>query len=235
MLGFGLVIALAGGSDAALEKYDVTFQGSVNSNNVVPNPNSGKPVINAEQSVALVDSAAGPNPVLRKFVRAVDFTITTVVPGLAIALFSSSNYREGPGVLAQIHGGSVPPFTGTGSTATNVRWGVVSGWTITGSTWCNSNPGVICVLGMMADQATTEPRFNSTFYDLGTWSFHGTGFTSVPFIGSTFSSDVGNQVYLVRGFATRDGTVPALPLLGVVVLGASLIAGGVVAARRSAN
>jgi hypothetical protein len=29
-----------------------------------------------------------------------------------------------------------------------------------------------------------DPRFNSEFYDLGTWTFHGTGFTAFPFINS---------------------------------------------------
>jgi hypothetical protein len=84
----------------------------------------------------------------------------------------------------------------------------------------------------MADEETTEPRYNSEFYDLGTWSFHGTGFTAVPFVGSYFSSDVGNQTYWVRGFEKRDGTVPALPLVGVIVLGLSLVAGGVAASGR---
>jgi hypothetical protein len=227
-----MVFSLVSSSDAALRKYDVTFRGQVNSNNVVPNPNTGVFAVQDELSVALVDGGAGPNPVLRKFVRADNFTITTVVPGLLVGIFSSTNFREGPGVIQQIHGAPVPAFTGTGTTATNIRWGIVTGWSISGQTWCNSDPAVICSLAMLMDQETVDPRFNSTSYDLGTWSFHGTGFTSVPFIGSAFTSDVGNQTYWVRGFEKRDGTVPALPLVGVLVLGGSLIAGGVAAARR---
>ncbi len=85
---------------------------------------------------------------------------------------------------------------------------------------------------MVMDQASVDPRFNSEFYDLGTWSFHGTGFTASSFISSYFTNNPGNSSMWVRGFAAQDGTVPALPLLGVALLGGSLVAGGVAALRR---
>ncbi len=229
------IFMLGSSADAALKKYDLTFRGQVSSTNVTPNPQTGNPINNREFSTALISNAAGPNPVLRKFVRAVDFTITTLVPGLVVGIFASTNFREGPGVPAQLHQLPVPSFTGTGSTAASIRWGSVTGWSISGSNWCNSEPAVVCSLAMNMDEQTTEPRFNSEFYDLGTWSFHGTGFTAIPFIGSYFSSDIGNQTYWVRGFEKRDGTVPALPLVGAVTLGLSLVAGGVAAARRKSN
>jgi hypothetical protein len=211
-----------------------TWRAQVNSNNVTPNPNIALPAVTENFSRALVDSAAGPSPVLRRLVRATNSTITTIVPGLVRDIFTSNNFREGPSVLQQIYRQPVPAFTGTGnsSAASTIRWGTVTGWSITGSFWCNSDPAVICTLAMGTDEGTVDPRFNSASYDLGTWSFHDTGFTSVPFIGSAFTSDPGNQTYWIRGFAKRVGTVPALPLLGVALLGSSLIAGGVVAARR---
>jgi hypothetical protein len=231
-LAVAAVIASAVSAEAALKKYDLTVRNQTNSSNVNPNPNIAVPTVSQEFSTALIDGSGGPNPVLRKFVRAPNATITTTVPGLALQIFTSNDFREGPGVKQQIYGQPVPAFTGTGSTASTIRWGTVTGWTITGSFWCHSNPAIICTLAMGMDQDTVDPRNNSSSYDLGTWSFHGTGFNGAPFISSVFTSDVGNTTMWVRGFEKRDGTVPALPLAGVALLGGSLVAGGIAALRR---
>lgn len=232
-----LAVIPTGGASAALKKFTLAVRTQVSDPDVSPNPDSGVPRIYVENSVALIDAGGGPNPVLRRFVRAVDQTTTVDVPSLSIAIFVSSNFRDGPDVLDQIHGNPVAAFTGTGNTAagTTIRWGVVTGWTHTGSNWCNSNPAVVCSLAMLMDEATAEPRFNSEFYDLGTWNFHGTGFTAFPFINSYSTNSFGNTALWVRGFRTRDGTVPALPLLGIATLGASLVAGGVAALSRKRN
>jgi hypothetical protein len=226
------LIAVAAQSDASLKKYSLTIRNVTNSSNGSPNPNVNV-VFGRDFSVALIDAAAGPSPVLRKFVRAPDTTTTVPVPALQTGIFVSNNFREGPGVLAQIHGGTLPAFTGTGSVASAVRWGLVTGWTITGSFWCHSNPAVICSFAMGADQATTDPRNNSTFYDLGTWTFHGTGFDGgITFVSSWFTNDPGNTQMWIRGFESRDTTVPVLPLVGSLVLGGTLVLGGVATLAR---
>jgi hypothetical protein len=232
-----LLLAAAGPANAALKKFDLLVRSVVNSGTgAIPNPNIAHPVGNAvEFSIGVIDQDAGPNPVLRRFVRATDSTITTPVPALTTNIFTSNNFREGPSVLAQIHRQPVPSFTGTGSSASGstIRWGIVTGWTITGSFWCNSNPAVICTLANGMDLATTEPRFNSNAYDLGTWSFHGTGFVgSFNVIYSYFSSNFGNQQIWARGALRPDGTVPALPIAGAALVGGSLAAGAAVALRR---
>ncbi len=224
-----LIAAPAG---AALKKYKMTIRNITNSPNVTPNPDIATPRVTQNFHTSLVDNAAGPSPVLTKFVRAGDATITTLVPSLATTIFVSNNFREGPGVTLQVHGQDPPPFTGTGSTSTNIRWGTVTGWTITGSFWCNSNPGIICSLAMGVDEDTADPRFNSEFYDLGTWTFHGTGFTGVPFISSYNTNTFGNTAMWVRGATDQDATVPALPLIGTALLGGSLALGGFTALRR---
>lgn len=227
----------AGRASAALKKYDLTVRSQTNSPSVSPNPNVSIAPNLLEDSVALLDAAGGPNPVLRKLVRAQDFAVTTLVPALLVNVFVSANFREGPGVLQQIHGNPVAAFTGTGNTAagTTIRWATVTGWTLSGSLWCHASPSVICTLAMLTDQDTADPRFNSEFYDLGTWIFHGTGFTASPFIAQSVTTSFGNTTLWIRGFRKQDGTVPALPLLGIALLGASLFGGGIVALSRQRN
>ncbi len=219
-------------ASAALKKYGMIIRTISSGPNTTPAPDVVRARIDDNDHTALVDSADGPSPVLRLFVRATDSTTTVLVPGLLTNIFVSNKFREGPGAIAATHGNAPPPFTGTGGIATNIRWGTVTGWTVTGSFWCNSAPAVICGLAMGMDEDTVDPRFNSDFYDLGTWVFHGTGFTSTPFINSYNTNSFGNTLIWVRGFPNNDATVPALPLLGTLVLGSSLAAGGLAALRR---
>jgi hypothetical protein len=224
-------------ASAALSKYNLNVFIQLNDPDVSPNPSHGIPQAGAvfsESSLAVLGSA-GPNPVLRRFVYATDQTTTTNVPALSLTIFVSALAREGPDVANQIHGNPVASFTGTGSTnaGSTTRWGVVTGWTLSGSTYCQATPAVVCSLAMLQDHGTVDGRFNSNAYDLGTWYFHGTGFTSTPFIRSYSTRSLGgNTTFFVRGFRDPDGTVPALPLLGIALLGASLVAGGATAFGR---
>ncbi len=224
-------------SDAALKKYRLQRVTDVNTEDVTPNPDSiprGSSDLGKEsEGVALIEDS-GSNAILRRLVDATDRTVTVLVPALATNIFVSNNLRQGPGA-GIFNGGPVPSFTGTGSTASTIRWGTVTGWTQSGSFWCNANPGVICNLAMGADEDTVDPRANSEFYDLGTWTFHGTGFTATPYINSYNSNNFGNVTHRQKGFLKRDGTLPALPILGLVLVGSSLIAGGVAAMGRSRN
>lgn len=63
-------------------------------------------------------------------------------------------------------------------------------------------------------------------------AFTGTGFTAIPFIASCSTTHFGNTTLWIRGLRAQDGTVPALPLFGIAVPGASLVAGGVTAISR---
>lgn len=235
-----LVTSIAGwsaGAAAELNKYALQTGTLLNSESVSPNPTRTSRTVppgTALGAVALIDDS-GPNPVLRKLVEVGDDTATVLVPGLALGLFRSANSRQGPGGTGSFHAQPTGAFTGTGSTAAggSLRWGSVTGWTISGSVWCNSSPGVLCALGMFADEQTTDPRFNSEFYDLGTWVFHGTGFTSVPYVDSYNTSDFGNVLKLYRGGSSRDPTLPAISWLGTLALAGSLVAGAVAALKRA--
>ncbi len=219
---------------AALKKYGMILRNATNSPNVTPNPDFALALVQSNQHVTVIENSAGPNPVLRRFVRAADATVTTLVPSLVATIFVSNNFREGPGAIASIHGNAPPYFTGSGNngSGSSIRWGTVTGWTISGTFWCKSIPGVICSLAMGMDQASVDPRFNSDFYDLGTWTFHGTGFLGQPVITSYNTNTFGNTQMWARGYTAQDGTVPALPLLGSALLAGSLALGGLTALRR---
>jgi hypothetical protein len=73
----------------------------------------------------------------------------------------------------------------------------------------------------------------SSFCDLGTWSFHGTGFTATPFVVAYDSSAFGNTSYAYRGARALDTTLPLLSAPGVAALGVLLAGGALMALRAS--
>ncbi len=81
---------------------------------------------------------------------------------------------------------------------------------------------------------TVDPVLFSSRYDLGTWTFHATGFVAAPFIHYTESGTLGNGQLALRGRAISDGTVPALPLAGfaAVMFGVLVSAGLSLRSRR---
>jgi hypothetical protein len=232
-----LLFAAAHSSEAALKRYRLYTVNITDSPNQSPNPNNTLPGGPGLPDDAAIVDTNGPSPILRKLQFRSDNTTTINVPGLTTTIFISNLFWEGPDAPDLRRSNGVPDafFTGTGSAAngSTLRWGSVTGWSITGQSWCNSNPAVICTLAMLLDEATIDPRFNSGFYDLGTWSFHGTGFTSIPWVHSYFTNSFGNNQRWLRGGIAETFSVPALPLLGLAVLGTSIaVAGFTLAMRR---
>lgn len=179
--------------------------------------------VDACTGVALVD-AGPPAPVLRDFRFVSDTTTTIPIPTLSGGIFFSIHRSEG----------AQQPTTGQGSTAAGetLRWGVVSGWSVSGSIWCRSYLAVICTLAGFQQLGTVDPPLDSEFYDLGTWSFHGTGFTGTAFVWAFHADDMGNSMQLYAGRRSSGPVIPALPGIGLVCLGGALAAGAVAALRR---
>ncbi len=233
----GLVACLAVSSaDAALKRYRLYTVNITEAPQQNPNPNNTLPAGPGLPDDAAIVDTNGPDPILRKLQFRSDNTTTVLVPSLTTTIFLSNLFWEGPDApgLRRRQGVPVLSFTGTGSTAngSTLRWGTVTGWSITGQLWCNSNPAIICSLAMGMDEQTVDPRFNSEFYDLGTWSFHGTGFTSIPWVHSYFTSSFGNNQRWLRGGIAETASVPALPLVGISVLGGSIAVGALTLIRR---
>lgn len=224
-LAAGLAASLATASPAAaiLRNYLVHWTTIAEFNASSPSPDKDPPEKDGSGSsgIGIVDDGQGSGfPVLRKLSLITAKETTVDVPGLSGFIFLSIGSDQGPRKgLA---------FTGTGSTSTTIAWGIVTGWTATGGFWCHSSPSNICTFAQGMDLATAEPQFASPFYDLGTWHFHGTGFTSLPFVQQVAppaSMSVGNVQFQLRG-RVRAGLVPALPVLGLALLGASLLLAG---------
>lgn len=223
-LGVGLLTGPA--ANASLQKYKISY--STLSHFFSTSPKA-QYLSSADAGPGLIDES-GPNPILRKLVYGnapgTSGGITIIVPELSGGfIFLNGFGLEGPG----------PDQTGTGSTASSIDWGNTIGWTITGGNFCHSIPSYVCNLAQRADLATVPAPLISTNFDSGTWVFHGTGFTSAGFI--TFTSTTkpgtpGNANTWLRGHADNDGTVPAIPLLGIGAIGVSVIAMGIATARR---
>jgi hypothetical protein len=222
--GLAAALAIAYPAGAVLKHYTVSWStiSEFNSANPQLNKYPGGKGGAQDTSQAIVDNTA--SPVLKRLLLVSETELT--VQALSGFIFLSSVTDQGPRKGLS--------FTGTGSTATTIAWGLVTGWTVTGGFWCNSSPTYICGLADGILLVTAESPFNSPSYDLGTWTFHGTGFTSVPYVNqiqSPGSESIGNAQYHLKGRLSA-GLVPAIPVLGVALLGASLLFAGARLSRK---
>ncbi|MEE3332361.1 MAG: hypothetical protein VX246_15950 [Myxococcota bacterium] len=122
------------------------------------------------------------------------------------------------------------PAAGSGSTAPggSIAWGVISGFTNTGLSFCISSPQTICTGGAMIPHGITGPLgpINSPTYDLGTWSFDAEGdLTASQYINRTNNGGTSNGQRLIRG-AYVGAAVPALPLVGMGALALGFLVAG---------
>ena len=225
-LAAALVVSYPAG--AVIKHYNLSWTTISQFNTANPSLNKYPGGKGGAQSTdqGFIDDTNNGLPVLKRLLLVQENTTTVDVPGLSGFIYLSMVSEQGPK--------KGTTFTGTGDTSATIRWGLVTGWTTTGGFYCHSVPSNICTYAQGADKATADPMFNSTAYDLGTWSFHGTGFTSVPYINqkaSPASMSVGNAQYALKG-RLAGGLVPAIPVLGVALLGASLLFAGARLSRK---
>ena len=168
----------------------------------------------------------------RKVLAATRATAALVTGGLGRTILIPQLTNGFVWVRQSVQEGPSGSQTGTGGTGSAITWGKLTGWTITGGGYCHSVPSYICDYAVAEDLATVATDFLSNNYDIGTWTFHGTGFTDNGYIYSTLSQATRNEVDFLRGAARNDGTVPALPLLGIGAVGVSVFAMGVTSIRR---
>ena len=222
LVSLGIVALAAPAATGSLKKYDVRRSQQLHYFNTSPEVEF--------QSVlglgkGLIDDS-GAAPVLKKLliVSGGASGRTVIVPQLSGGFI----WFNEQSILAPADN-----QTGSGSTASSITWGDLTGWTITGAVFCHAIPSYVCDLAQSVNDDTIDAVLISTHYDIGTWTFHGTGFTNPEgFIHRTSTSDEGNLMYMLRGHEAADGTVPALPLLGISAVGVSVLAMGVASMRR---
>jgi hypothetical protein len=220
LVSLGIVAFIAPSASAALKKYQVRHRIQLNYAETSPKVELRS---SSGTGVGLIDES-GASPVLTKLVLTTGGGgRTTLVPSLTNGfIWYNQASKEGPS------NGQV----GAGTTGTNIVWGNLTGWTITGGTYCHAVPSYICDYAVAEEQATVTPDFLSNNYDIGTWTFHGTGFLDVGYINRTGKTGLGNLQWFLIGIDKNDGTVPALPLLGIGAVGVSVFAMGVASIRR---
>jgi hypothetical protein len=116
----------------------------------------------------------------------------------------------------------------------SVEWGVLSGWQITGTTYCVASPAAVCDENGFAHGVTLTAILPSTTYDLGSWSFDVEGdYEAVSwYVRVTSNGGLSNSQERLRG-AFVGASLPALPLAGFAALAAGLVVVAIGAARRA--
>ncbi len=213
-IALAVLLPVVGGAlpaTAALARFSLRLSTFIPPNSPSPAPASGEAVIE--------DGIPGGSSKLLHLTSVYDGTSTSCCDIGAIT-FISQNRREGP----------APSQLGTGSLGTQIAWGVVTGWTVSGSVFCHSNIPYVCSAVGLMDLATVDPLLYSPFYDLGTWTFHATGFTATPFVYKRFGPG-GNSSWIFRG--RRDERfLPLLPSGWLILSAGALLAAGAAWARR---
>lgn len=218
-LAIALVLMGSVSADAALSRYGVRASSILAYSGT--SPELDFLTTNARQgSRAVIDDDGGSgSPTLQKLVRAVGgVSRTTSVPALSGFIWTKSGTREGP----------TTDQLGAGSVGGSIAWGFMDSWAISGGQFCNSVPSSICDLATREDDETVAPTLLSSKYDMHSWNFHGTGFVAEPYIEQTSKvNNFGNIQIILRGPLDPNGTVPALPLVGIGAVGLSVFAMGV--------
>jgi hypothetical protein len=143
-------------------------------------------------------------------------------PGAFVFIINQSTTSTTAPGLSNVSGIGAhgPSSTASGSSA---EWGIVSGFQITGLTFCIGSPVTICFNAGFVHGVTIDRTLPSTTYDLGTWNFDAEGdYEAVSgYIVRTSNGGLTNNGARLRG-ALQGTSLPALPLVGFGALALSL-------------
>jgi hypothetical protein len=215
----------AGTGQAALSKYAIRTTSLNTYGDVSPRVGILTTAQDTPSGTVVIDNDGGSGfPMLRKYKTVVGggkLGTTVDLPGLSGFIFLRSKTTGGPADVQ----------TGTGDIAADIEWGFIDSWTVAGGQFCRSIPSFVCGRADRVHDETVPPRLVSAKFDHHEWHFHPTGFRADPWISFTGTTD-GNYQTIVRGAMRQDGTVPALPLVGIGAIGLSVVAMGLATLRR---
>jgi len=217
---------------ADVKVYDSTPPSSLGTDLIVNSPGLCPPISTTEGfyhgHATITDTGSGT-------VTLDELLITTD----SVGSFDTTNFF-GPGAFvftsALTTTRPAPGQPGSGSTAPGgtVSWGILSGWSSTGATFCASSPTSVCIdSANLAHGVTVLASTESTTYDLGTWTFGSPAgdFEGTPYIFITNTGGTSNSIRRLRGTFV-GASLPALPLVGFGALAVALAAAGGRALRR---
>ena len=224
------LVGLALPASAVVKTYDATAPHGTVGDEILFTTTLCPPVQNTPgrlQGQYRLEDAAGGTVTLTEFgLRRLVSTdlgpdaITVVFgPGSYVFVTSDSSMRPTEGTT---HAGSTAP-------GGSIDWGVLSGWSRTGTAFCISSPLSICTVSTQVPHGitTVAPNPDSPTYDLGTWAFDAEGDfqAASPYINQTNNGGTSNRQFLIRGTFVGGG-VPALPLIGAGALAIGLLVAG---------
>lgn len=218
------LIALAEPTQASVRVYDSSKSGGTPGDMLLYVVAACSPVMVTpgalEGRAALTDAAAGTVTLDSLAIeQAVLFDIdTTAVFGPGAFFFATQAQSDRP----------LGNQTGAGSTAplNSITWGVLSGWSSTGLSFCMASPAAVCVNNGYLHGATVRSITRSPTYDLGTWSFDQAGnYSATAYIAQTANGGESNIQWVLRG-SYVGASVPALPIIGFGALIAGLLVAG---------
>jgi hypothetical protein len=116
--------------------------------------------------------------------------------------------------------------TGAGSTTGSVDWGIITGWAVSGGSFCISSPISTCNDNGFMHGLTLTPIQPSSTYDMGTWTFDAAGdYEASTYIQRTSMGGQANTQWDLRGAYVGSG-LPALPLVGMGAMALGLLVVG---------
>lgn len=219
------VQAFGTSSQAVLSRYAIRTTNLTQYGDVSPSIGVTPPTPGTPAGTAVVDNDGGSgSPLLKRYTQVAGGSAGTTVdlPGLSGFIFLKDKTIQGPS----------EDQTGAGDIGNTIEWGFVDSWSVSGGQFCHSVPSFVCDRATREDLSTVPPALISPLFDFNSWAFHPTGYRAVGgYISFTGTTD-GNTQTFSRGALMPNGTVPALPLLGIGAIGISIIAMGMAGLRR---
>ena len=222
------MIHLGGSASAVTKFYDSTGNNGLPGDRILYSSDRCPPIQTTEGSeegwAVLEDDEAGSVSLDLKLTgrTIADLTQGELIPVFGPGAFifiddNTTNTNVPPG--GSVHAGLAGSGTDPGEAAV---WGIVSGWSLTGSSFCVSSPISICNNAGFAHGQTISRTLTSGTFNLGTWSFDAEGDDQAsPYITVTSNGGLTNNQALLRG-AFTGSALPALPLVGAGALALSL-------------
>jgi hypothetical protein len=229
-----VALLLAGSAQAAVKFYDSSVTNGTPSDTFTTSADLSPPVspdIEVHQGYArIIDDGTG--TVTLSELLVFQDQDTDLQPDRLVSILGPGAFFFGVQAVTQsIAAPHVSNTSGVGahgpsstSPGASAEWGLISGWQVTGFTFCLSSPPLICNANVSPHGFTTTAPLYSNTYDLGTWDFDAAGDMEAdsPYILVTANGGITNVRTILRG-AFHGASLPALPLVGFGALACALL------------